>query len=102
MVKASMRAYDLTKEQWKRVKPLLPPPRADGRGRPRKNDRTMLNGMLWVVRNGAHWRMLPRKYGPWQSVYARFAKWRRDGTLVAVLLALSGEKTIKEAGTSRS
>ena len=97
-----MRAYDLTKEQWKRVKPLLPPPRADRRGRPRKNDRTMLNGMLWVVRNGSHWRMLPRKYGPWQSVYARFAKWRRDGTLVAVLLALSGEKTIKEAGTSRS
>ena len=66
------------------------------------SDRTMLNGMLWVVQNGAHWRMLPRKYGPWQSVYARFAKWRRDGTLVAVLLALSGEKTIKEAGTFRS
>ena len=37
----------------------------------------MLNGMLWIARSGAQWRELPEAYGPWQSVYARFAKWRK-------------------------
>ena len=34
----------------------------------------MLNGMLWIVRSGAQWCELPETYGPWQSIYARFAK----------------------------
>ena len=46
----------------------------------------MLNGMLWIARSGAQWRELPEAYGPWQSVYARFAKWRDDGTLETVTL----------------
>ena len=49
----------------------------------------MLNGMLWIARSGAQWRELPEAYGPWQSVYARFAKWRDDGTLEGVFHALS-------------
>ena len=49
----------------------------------------MLNGMLWIARSGAQWRELPEAYGPGQSVYARFAKWRDDGTLETVLHALS-------------
>jgi len=61
------------------------------RGRPRKDDRTMLNGMLWIVRSGAQWREMPETYGPWQSVYARFAKWRDDGTLEAIFRALSAD-----------
>ena len=51
----------------------------------------MLNGMLWIVRSGAQWRELPEAYGPWQSVYARFAKWRDDGTLERVFHTLSGD-----------
>ena len=51
----------------------------------------MLNGMLWIARSGAQWRELPEVYGPWQSVYARFAKWRDDGTLEAVFRALSSD-----------
>ena len=68
---------------------MLPPEETGKRGRPRKDDRTMLNGMLWIVRSGAQWRELPEAYGPWQSVYARFAKWRDDGTLEVVFHALS-------------
>ena len=49
----------------------------------------MLNGMLWIARSGAQWRERPESYGPWQSVYARFAKWRDDGTLEGVFHALS-------------
>ena len=51
----------------------------------------MLNGMLWIVRSGAQWRELPETYGPWQSIYARFAKWQDDGTLEAVFHALSAD-----------
>ena len=56
---------------------------------PRKDNRTMLNGMLWIARSDAQWRELPEAYGPWQSVYARFAKWRDNGTLETVFHALS-------------
>ena len=69
---------DLTDEQWERIKPQLPPEHTGKRGRPRNNNRIMLNGMLWMVRCGSQWRELPERYGPWQSVYARFAKWRDD------------------------
>ena len=86
-----MKRYELAKEQWERVKAILPPERTGQRGRPRKDDRKMLNGMLWIARSGAQWRELPEVYGPWQSVYARFAKWRDDGTLEAVFRALSAD-----------
>ena len=85
----STKRYELTKEQWERIKLLLPPEETGKRGRPRKDNRIMLNGMLWIVRSGAQWRELPETYGPWQSVYARFAKWRDDGTLEAVFHTLS-------------
>lgn len=86
-----MKRYELTKEQWERIKPLLPPEETGKRGRPRKDNRTMLNGMLWIVRSGAQWRELPAAYGPWQSVYARFSKWRDDGTLEAAFHTLSAD-----------
>lgn len=48
-----MRRYELTKEQWERVKAVLPPEKTGKRGRPRKDDQKMLNGMLWIARSGA-------------------------------------------------
>ena len=86
-----MKRYELTKEQWECVKKLLPAKKTGKRGRPRKEDRNMLNGMLWIVRSGAQWRELPEAYGSWQSVYTRFAKWRHDGTLEAIFRALSAD-----------
>ena len=83
--------YDIADEQWKRIQPLLPPEYTGKKGRPRKDNRIMLNGMLWVNHSGAQWRQLPERYGPWQSVYARFAKWRDDGILEAVFSELSQE-----------
>jgi transposase len=84
-----MKRYELTSSQWERIKDLLPPERTGKRGRPGKDNRVMLNGMLWVARSGAQWRELPEAYGPWQSVYARFAKWRDSGVLEAIFRALS-------------
>ena len=91
----SMKCYELTTEQWERIKPLLPPEKTGKRGRPCKDNRSMLNGMLWIARSGAQWRELPETYGPWQSVYARFAKWRDDGTLETVFHALAEDADTK-------
>jgi transposase len=43
---------------------------------------------LWIDRTGAPWRDLPERYGPWQTVYDRFVRWRRDGTFERILARL--------------
>jgi len=68
---------DLTDEQWAQISPLLP--QRATTGRPPTEHRKMLNGMLWVLRTGAPWRDLPKRYGPWSSVASRFYRWRKAG-----------------------
>ena len=86
-----MRRYEITSKQWERIQDLFPPERTGKRGRPAKNNRDMLNGMIWIARSGAQWRELPSCYGPWQSVYSRFAKWRDSGVLENVFRTLSSD-----------
>jgi len=74
---------DLTDRQWRIVEPLLPrdPPRAPG-GRPARHEkREIVNAILYQVRAGGAWRMLPKDLPPWQTVYGYFRDWRNDGTL---------------------
>jgi transposase len=73
-----VRRGELTDEAWARIGPLLPEyGRRGGRWR---EHRTVVNGILWKLRTGAPWRDLPERYGPWQTCYDRFVRWRRDGT----------------------
>ncbi|WP_210570600.1 IS5 family transposase [Streptomyces sp. GESEQ-4] len=74
---------ELTDVAWERIGPLLP--RVDGRGRPWRDHRQVVNGVLWRLRTGAPWRDLPERYGPWQTVYERFARWEMDGTWAKLL-----------------
>ncbi|WP_374228279.1 IS5 family transposase [Streptacidiphilus sp. ASG 303] len=74
---------ELTDAAWERIAPLLPG--ADGRGRPWRDHRQVVNGVLWRLRTGAPWRDLPERYGPWQTVYERFARWEADGTWARLL-----------------
>lgn len=69
---------DVTDRQWQIIERLLPKPKR--RGRKPTDRRWMLNGILYVVRSGCQWRMLPRDFPPWSSVYGVFRGWRRDGT----------------------
>ena len=70
---------DLTDRQWKVIKELLPAPAE--RGRKRELDmRQVLNAMLYVVVGGVQWRLLPREYPKWKSVYHYFRLWRINGT----------------------
>lgn len=73
-----MERGDLTDRQWEGLEPLLPPVHPPT-GRPNKDHRTIINGILWVLRTGAPWRDLPGRYGPWRTVASRFYRWRRDG-----------------------
>jgi transposase len=78
---------DLTDEQWQLLEPLIPQPprRSDGRGRPWRSTREVLNGILWVLRTGAPWKDLPERYPSYQTCHRRFQQWVRDGTVEKVL-----------------
>ena len=70
------RRHELTDAAWARLTPLLPPRKA---GKRRKDDRLVIEGILWKLATGAPWRDLPERHGPWQRVYTRCRRWRRAG-----------------------
>ncbi len=70
--------------------PHLPPQRA-ATGRPAKDHRLIVEGILWRLRTGAPWRDLPERYGPWQSVYTRFRRWQQAGVWERALAARQAE-----------
>lgn len=70
---------DLTDSQWHIIQELIPP--AKSGGRPRSLEmRQVLNAILYITVGGIQWRMLPKDYPKWQSVYYYFQQWRDDGT----------------------
>jgi transposase len=80
---------DLSDAQWKVLEPLLQEQvREDGRGRPWKDTRAVLNGVLWILRTGAQWQDLPKRYPPYQTCHRRFQRWQRSGRLTAILRLL--------------
>ena len=95
---------DLTNEQWSRLKPLISSPKAKtgGRGRPRREPRQVLNGILWVLRTGAPWKDMPPRYPPYQTCHRWFQKWVQDGVFKQILTTLAedlyerGEIDIRE------
>lgn len=88
---------DVTDAQWKLLEPLLTEKRrSDGRGRPWRDSRQVLNGVLWVLRTGAPWKDLPDRYPPYQTCHRRFQRWVRDGTLTRILQILAED--LRERG----
>lgn len=69
---------DVTQKEWLIVKPLLPQSGKLGRP-PRYSRRVMLNAMMYVVRSGCTWRMMPKEFPHWRLVYYYFAKWQSLG-----------------------
>lgn len=70
---------DVTDRQWHCIKDLIPPAKPGGRPRSLAM-RQVINAILYIVVTGIQWRMLPKDYPKWQSVYTYFRRWRADGT----------------------
>src|SRR5215208_1382871 len=69
---------DLRDEEWAVLAPLIPP--AKSGGRPRTTDmRAVLNAIFYLLRSGGAWRLLPREFPAWQTVYDYFRHWRDAG-----------------------
>ena len=85
------RREELSDEQWAIIEPLLGkmPRRTDGRGRPWRDNREVINGILWILRTGAPWADLPERFPPYQTCHRRFQIWVKDGTLRRILEALA-------------
>jgi transposase len=81
-----MLRHRLTDQQWELVEDLFPPPARTGR--PRRDRREILDGILWILWTGAPWRDLPEELGPWATVWDLFDTWSNDGTLDAILSRL--------------
>lgn len=86
---------DLTDEQWNIIQKLLP--KASPTGRPPLNRRWVINGILYVVRTGCQWRMLPKEFPKWKSVYTVFRRYRNLGVWKTIHDALR-ERVRRKAG----
>lgn len=88
---------DLTEEQWALIEPLLPARRFP-QGRPRKWPlRSILNAIFYIEKTGCQWRMLPENLPPKETAWQQFRRWRDDGTLERIRLALN-KKARHKAG----
>jgi transposase len=85
---------DLTDDQWSIIQPLIPdqPRRPDGKGRPWKDARDVMNGILWILRTGGPWYDMPYRYPPYQTCHRRFQQWvRTGGVFEKILQALASD-----------
>jgi len=79
--------YELTQAQWERIASMLPGKASDP-GRTGGDNRLFVNGCLWVLRSGAHWRDLPERYGKWKTLHKRFTRWAKAGVWNEVFASL--------------
>lgn len=74
-----MSRHDLTNREFDAIRSFLPAQNKSSVGRPWKDHRTVINGILWILVTGSPWRDLPGEFGKWQTVYGRFRRWRNEG-----------------------
>ena len=82
----------LSGSQMERITPYFPL----AHGVPRVDDRRILSGIVYVIRNGIQWKDAPKGYGPHKTLYNRFIRWSRMGVFDQIFIALT-----EQAGRSR-
>ena len=82
--------WEVDEALWARIAPLVASDKPRKKpGRPRRDDRVLVNGLIWMARTGAQWAALPARYGPKSTLHTRFQEWVASGVfarLWAVLL----------------
>ena len=99
-MKIALYDTDLTDAQWNYLKPMLPKPAR--RGRPLTDRRQVMNAILYVVKTGVQWRLLPSNFPPWKTIYHIFRKWTLDGTWHGLNSALRMLLRVAEGKRSRA
>jgi len=84
---------ELSDEEWEVIKPLLPP--RSRVGRPRADDRIVLNGILYALTTGCRWMDMPLEYGSYKTAWRRLERWQDEGVWYRILRALA---SIREHG----
>src|SRR5271156_1972977 len=77
----------LSKAQMRRIEPYFPL----SHGVPRVDDRRVISGIVFVIRNGLRWRDAPKDYGPHKSIYNRFIRWSRLGVFNRIFAELAAK-----------
>ena len=77
----------LSEAQMRRIEPYFPL----SHGLPRVDDRWMISGIIFVIRNGLRWRDVPADYGPAKTIYNRFIRWSRMGVSNRIFAALAAK-----------
>ena len=85
----------LRDDQWQRLEPMLPGKASDP-GRTAEDNRLFIEAVLWIARTGCPWRDLPAEFGPWNSVYKRFARWSDKGLWRRVFAELAKAADFEE------
>ncbi len=86
------RGVRLTDKQWKKIEPLLPPrPKQPRGGRPWIDNRSVIDGILWVLKTGARWCDLPEEYPSPSTCWRRLQQWEEDGVWLKMWRAFLGE-----------
>lgn len=80
---------NLTDGQWDKLSPFFEEHLVVKRGRPCKHPRSVINGILWILRTGAQWKHLPKEYPPYQTCHRWFQRWVDDGKMEKILRALA-------------
>lgn len=96
-----MSRHDLTDGEFNAIRFYLPAQKTGSQGRPWKDHRTVINGILWILATGSPWRDLPVEFGKWQTVYGRFRRWLNEG-LWDLIFARLLRRVEKLGGIDRS
>jgi transposase len=84
-----MKFDELDDERWSRIEPLLPPRAKEGK--PRADDRSIVNGILYVLITGCRWIDIPRRYGDDSTANRRLRRWEREGVWKRIMDSLINE-----------
>ncbi len=84
--------WELTDEQWARIEPLLPKPKAGRRGgRPRADSRACFEGILWVLRSGARWKDMPDRFPSSATCWRRLRDWEEADVWLTIWRKVLGD-----------
>ncbi len=85
----------LTDKEWQKILPVLKSCAPEIRLGAGRDARRFLEAVLWILRSGAQWRLLPKEYGNWNSVYKRFARWSEAGVFEKLFEHFSADRDLE-------